>query len=186
MPAERPNDAAAAILWNCADQAVVHRLYERLGRAVISRTQRLVRRADISQEILQETFVKLWDLGPTFASERAAFAWVYKASHNLALDYLRSSFTKSELRSSEALDDEISSGPQAHQEYENRDLIRRAVAKLTAEEASVLVLKVVDHMRLDEIAAFVGGSSRTVSRILLRVEGKLARAKVAMHDKFGD
>lgn len=177
-------DAAVVSTWDCTDRKVVHQLYERLGRAIATRISRIVKRADVGQEILQETFVKLWHLGPTFASERAAFAWVYKTSHNLALDHLRSSFTRSDFRSAAELDEEETGVLSPGQAAENRDLLRRAVAKLTSEEMSVLIYKVIDQMTLDEIATFVGGSSRSVSRTMIRIEGKLERAKVMMHDKL--
>lgn len=66
---------------DCANRRVIELLYQRLGRAVVHRVARVVGRNDLAQEILQETFMRLWTLGPSFATELAAFSWVYKTSN---------------------------------------------------------------------------------------------------------
>jgi len=162
--------------FDCTDQHVVTRLYERLGRVVVAKTRGIVGREDVAREILQETFTRLWEAGPRFASETAAYAWVYRTSHNLAIDYLRAAFTKSEPLP-EAL-------VAAHRgdAAETRQLLRKLLGKLSEEELSLYVYNVVDRMTHGEIAALGGISTKTVARHLQRIEEKIARAKERIRD----
>lgn len=167
--------------WDCSDRAVVHRLYERVGRAVIHRVRRVVRREDVAQEILQESFVRLWSSGPRFESEGAAFTWVFRTSHRLALDHLRARFSHSDFVSAEELEALSTAASTQEAEAFQAQVLRKLVGRLSEEEASVFVFKVVDRMTLDEIADAVGVSSKTVSRVLARVEQKLAKFRGALH-----
>lgn len=166
--------------YDCTRREVVHQLYSRLGRALVLRTERVTRRQDVAQEIVQETFVRLWNLGPKFANERAAYSWVYKTSHRLALDHLRSGFTRTELIAGDDLDEVQAGGARADRTSEDRQLLARLVARLGPEEADYFVLQVVDGMKHQEIAELAGVSTKTVSRILQRAEAKLERAKVRL------
>lgn len=180
LPAASASDAVGA--WDCTRSEVVQGLYRRLGRAVLLKVERVVKRHDVAQEILQETFAKLWQLGPTFQSERAAFAWVYKASHNLAVDHLRAAFTRTDLQSPERFDQSAARGTGADLALEQRQILARLVARLSEEEANVFLYREVDGMRLEEIATLLEVSTKTVGRILARAEAKLDRAKVSLHE----
>ena len=166
---------------DCSQTDVVHALYKRMGQALIVRARRIVRRDDVAQEIVQETFVKLWDLAPRFVAEEAAFAWLYKTSHNLAIDHLRARFTRSVSLEDDGVGELAGRGAAADAAAETGQLVGRFLGKLTREEASVYIYKVVDRMTLDEIADFIGTSSKTVSRMLIKIDSKLARVMVGMH-----
>ena len=177
-------DAPAAAALDCSDRTAVHRLYQRLGRAVVHRVRRVVRRDDVAQEILQETFVRLWTAGPLFTSESSAFTWVYKTSHRLALDHLRSRFSNSAFVDNETL--ATLAGVPGTQEDEavQQQLLHRVIGRLGDDEASFFVLKVVDQMTLEEIGTFAGVSSKTVSRVLARVDRKIAQFRGAQQHEF--
>ena len=175
-----PTPVASIACWDCTDRDVVQGLYKRLGRAVIYRVARVVGRNDVAQEILNETFTRLWTSGPQFTTELAAFAWVYKTSHNLAIDHLRSAFSRSV--SIDDLESEVPlTSPSPEDEAARVQLLSRCLERLTPLEGSVYVYKIVDNMTLDEIGEWVGVSGKTVSRMLAKIEGKLTRAKERLY-----
>lgn len=159
---------------------VVEALYQRTGRALASRVERVVGRSGVPEEIVQEAFARLWREALLFPSERAAFSWLYRTSHRLALDFLRGSANK--LSAVDRFDDDAAlpwagDVEEAGKRHENRQLVRRLLARLPEDEADVFVLKVVDGMTLDEIAALNGVSSKTIQRTLARVEETFAKMK---------
>jgi RNA polymerase sigma-70 factor (ECF subfamily) len=156
---------------------VVRDLYERLGRAVLARVRQVVRRQDIAEEILQETFARLWELAPTFTTELAAFTWIYRTSHNLAVDHVRAAFTRGQ-RDADDPGLVLAGDEPVDEELARRQLVAAHLSCLTAEEASAMIYKVIDDMTHEQIGTFLGVSGKTVSRMLAKAERKLSRTKV--------
>ena len=81
---------------DCRSHDQLRRLYEATGRAAVLKTARVVGRLDVAEEIVQSAFLKLWGAQLAFASERAAYAWIYRTCHNAGIDHLRAHATRLE------------------------------------------------------------------------------------------
>lgn len=86
-----------------ADQEVVDRLrrrdpralaelYDRYGRQAYALILRLVRDAAIAEDLVQETFLRVWNRVHAFDAVRGSLGpWLLAIARNRAIDYLRSS-----------------------------------------------------------------------------------------------
>ncbi len=159
---------------NCRDPDLLRRLYERTGRAALLKTARLVGRQDVAEEIVQGAFLKLWDAGLDFPSERAAYAWIYRACHNAGIDHLRAHATRFESgMAPEALAEQATGEDPWLVAADERQWLRERLATLGEREAQVLVYRVVDGMTQAEIAEVMGLSRKTIVRICAGLDAKL-------------
>lgn len=66
-------------------------LYDRFGRVVYSIIYRVVRNAASAEDLVQETFLRIWNRAQGFDQDRGALGpWVLTVARNRAIDYLRS------------------------------------------------------------------------------------------------
>src|SRR5260221_9838081 len=66
-------------------------LYDRYGRLAYSLILRIVRDAQMAEDLVQETFIRVWSRAQAFDSERGALVpWLLAVARNRAIDYLRS------------------------------------------------------------------------------------------------
>jgi RNA polymerase sigma-70 factor (ECF subfamily) len=66
-------------------------LYDRYGRSMYSLILRIVRNPSTAEDLVQETFLRIWNRVQSFDAERGALgAWVLTVARNRAIDYLRS------------------------------------------------------------------------------------------------
>jgi len=66
-------------------------LYDRYGRLMYSLILRIVRNPSTAEDLVQETFLRIWNRVQSFDAERGALgAWVLTVARNRAIDYLRS------------------------------------------------------------------------------------------------
>lgn len=160
-------------ILDCANQDTVQRLYRRFGKIAFSKVHRVLGRRELAQEVLQDVFVKLWQKAPRFESENAAYVWIYKSCHNAAIDLLRSAAHRHQDWNSEVDDQpDLPGCNSAHRSAETRQILVKALAILSTQEASILTYAVVDGMGHEEIAELLGISRKTVGRTLTRCEEK--------------
>src|SRR5258708_32034178 len=66
-------------------------LYDRYGRLAYSLILRIVRDPEMAEDLVQETFIRVWSRAQAFDSERGALGpWLLAVARNRAIDYLRS------------------------------------------------------------------------------------------------
>lgn len=66
-------------------------LYERYGRVAYSLIFRIVRNGAVAEDLVQETFLRVWNRVQSFDQERGALGpWVLTVARNRAIDYVRS------------------------------------------------------------------------------------------------
>lgn len=66
-------------------------LYDRYGRLAYSLIHRVVRDPDTAEDLMQETFLRVWNRFPSFDAERGAVGpWIVTIARHRAIDYLRS------------------------------------------------------------------------------------------------
>jgi RNA polymerase sigma-70 factor (ECF subfamily) len=170
----KPPDAEEAA-QDCKQSAVIHALYQRFGRAMIAKTRRIITNDELAQEVVQEAFLRLCRLGPTFVNAGEAYSWLYTCCHNLAVDHLRAVSR----RKTDALDDaetlpDHADKPSAETLVVQDATLAACLAELEHDEARIFVYHTVDGMTQEEIAEACGVARKTVQRSLARIETKLA------------
>ncbi len=66
-------------------------LYDRYGRMVYTLIVRVVRDTGVAEDLVQETFLRVWNRAAAIDSERGALGpWILTVARNRAIDYIRS------------------------------------------------------------------------------------------------
>lgn len=72
-------------------------LYDNYGDTLLGVAKKVVRSDDIAQDVLQESFVKIWKKADSYDPSKAKlFTWLFRITRNTAIDKLRSLNTKSD------------------------------------------------------------------------------------------
>src|SRR5437868_584886 len=85
------DDGDLARRLKARDAGAMRELYDRYGRLVYSLILRMVRNSGVAEDLVQETFLRVWNRMQAFDQERGALGpWVLAIARNRAIDYLRS------------------------------------------------------------------------------------------------
>jgi RNA polymerase sigma-70 factor (ECF subfamily) len=84
-------DADLARRLKARDPQAMAELYDRYGRLAYSLIYRVVRNGAATEDLVQETFLRVWNRVQSFDPQRGALGpWVLTVARNRAIDYLRS------------------------------------------------------------------------------------------------
>ena len=79
------------------NEKAISLLYEHYGDTLYGVAHKVVRDAELAQDVLQESFVKIWKKSDSYDSSKAKlFTWLFRITRNTAIDKLRSVNTKSD------------------------------------------------------------------------------------------
>lgn len=143
--------------------------------------------ADQAQDVAQDAFVHAFAKLSTFRGESAFYSWLFRIAMNAAVSRKRRDRRMSasldaarENSGHEPIDAHPASEPSHSLEVSERQaLVRAALAELSEEYRTVLVLKEMEDMRYEEIAEIVGCPIGTVRSRIHRARTEL-REKLAV------
>lgn len=85
------NEGDLARRLKARDAGAMRELYDHYGRLAYSLILRIVRNSAAAEDLVQETFLHVWNRMQAFDQERGALGpWVLTVARNRAIDYLRS------------------------------------------------------------------------------------------------
>jgi RNA polymerase sigma-70 factor, ECF subfamily len=148
------------------DAQALAELYDRYGRLVYSLILRVVRDSALAEDLVQETFLRVWNRAQGFDAQRGALGpWLLAVARNRAIDYLRSASG----RERNSLELEEADHPSLHTDME-RDLlasdkariVRAAIEKLSPRQREVIELAYFEGLTQTEMAERMGQPLGTV------------------------
>ncbi len=84
-------------LLNERNDKAISLLYEHYGDTLYGVAYKVVRDEELAQDVLQESFVKIWKKSDSYDATKAKlFTWLFRITRNTAIDKLRSINTKTE------------------------------------------------------------------------------------------
>jgi RNA polymerase sigma factor (sigma-70 family) len=73
------------------DQRAISLLYRNYSAALYGVILRIVKQEEVAEDVLQESFVKIWSAFATYDAQKGRlFTWMLNISRNLAIDKIRS------------------------------------------------------------------------------------------------
>ena len=79
------------------NEKAISLLYEHYGDTLYGVALKVVRDEELAQDVLQESFVKIWKKSDSYDATKAKlFTWLFRITRNTAIDKLRSLNTKSD------------------------------------------------------------------------------------------
>jgi len=151
-------------------------LYDRYGRLAYSVILRIVRDSEMAEDLVQETFIRIWSRAQAFDSKKGALGpWLLAVARNRAIDYLRSVDGRMARSSYELVEME---NPALFANLESQVIasdqasrIREALSKLNASQRNVIELAYFDGLSETEMAEKLGqplGTIKTWVRTALK------------------
>jgi RNA polymerase sigma-70 factor, ECF subfamily len=159
-------DAELVVRLQRRDPQALAELYDRYGRLAYSLIVRVVRDGALAEDLVQETFLRVWNRAQGIDATRGAVGpWLLAVARNRAIDYLRSASG----RERNALELEEVDHPSLYTDME-RDIlasdkaraVRAALAKLAPKQREVIELAYFEGLTQTEMAERMGQPLGTV------------------------
>jgi RNA polymerase sigma-70 factor (ECF subfamily) len=183
------------------DERAFNELVRAHEQRVFRLVYRMLGRRDEAEDMAQEVFVQVFKAIGQFRGESRLSTWVYRIAVNLCKN--RSKYLSR--RKSDAQDElepgagraqwnqargvtsgEISGPDQLVEGFQVEDIVRRCMLQLEPDFREVLVLRDVEDLSYEEIAAITGLADGTVKSRIHRARGMLkAKVEDALGEKIG-
>ena len=149
-----------------------------------------------AEDVVQETYIRTWKRLPTLRNPAAVQSWIYRITRNAAYDRLR----QRGRQAADSLDRPAGEGllplveliasnePNPEQRFATAQVsaaIAAAMERLKEKHKLILMLREVDSMSYEEIAAALGCSVGTVESRLYRARKALARMLKSLARELG-
>ena len=142
-------------------------LYDRFGRLAYSVILAIVRDAGVAEDLVQETFLRVWNRMNAFEAGKGALGpWLLAIARNRAIDYIRSVQSRMQRNTYEF---DVREHPSLFVDMEkdvlNTDsarVIRKALEKLTENQRKVIELAYYEGLSQSEMAERMGQPLGTV------------------------
>ena len=157
------------------DTHTLDQLMAEYGQAVWNYAFLLVKHRAMADDITQDVFLKAYRRFGEFRGEASVKTWLLRITHNVSMNYLRSSFFRRAL-----LVDRIrgrGTGASAEQEFIDREVaseVWRQVFRLPAKYREVLVLQARYELGVAEIAKILDIPEGTVKSRLFAARRRLS------------
>jgi RNA polymerase sigma-70 factor (ECF subfamily) len=143
-------------------------IVRRYQRRVYAVARRIVRRHEVADDVVQETFLRVWQNLGTFDASRPFGPWVCRIAANLAINHVRSPESDDPTQAPDPLEN-VLDGEAAAQ-------LERALFSLNPEQRAVFVLRNVEELSYREIAEALDIEIGTVMSRLSRARERLRGA----------
>jgi RNA polymerase sigma-70 factor (ECF subfamily) len=168
--------AAAELVWLLAvvakgDEAAFERLYQATQAKLYGVTLRILRRTDLAEEVLQETYVKIWRAAGDYNPRTAGpVTWMVAIARNGALDLVRKKGGASLDEEPMAMDVEAGSqGPLAQREMtEELQRLLACMGGLEEEHRRVILLAYYNGWSREQLAETFDKPVNTIKTWLRR------------------
>jgi RNA polymerase sigma-70 factor (ECF subfamily) len=162
------------------DPQALAELYDRYGQMVFRLILRMVRDRGLAEDLVQETFLRVWNRAGGFDSERGAVGpWLLAVARNRAIDYLRCQGRR--IESTIELNETEYPGLFADLSSDtlNFDLVRqvkRALDQLGSQQREAIEMAYFEGMSQTEIAQRMGQPLGTVKTWMRRALQQMREA----------
>lgn len=148
-------------------------LLKRYQDSVYSLLYNLSQKAELADDLTQQTLIKVWKSLSQFEQRSSFSTWVYRIAHNVFYDFKRKkepemvdidaeTFDHSAIDTSKSTVASETAPDEVLIKKERLQMFKKALARLSPEHSSVLILKEVNGLSYKEIAEVSGCSTGTV------------------------
>jgi RNA polymerase sigma-70 factor (ECF subfamily) len=174
-----PRDEELMTLVAAGDSAAFEALYDRYAPAVLGTLVKTLQDRSLAEEVLQETFWRVWDKAQTFADDRGSFrAWVFSIARRQAIDTIRRQKVRPQAVRDSSEEMMLATRPNPGPDVDEAawvaiesQRVRSAMERLSPEQVRVLELAYFEGLTRQEIARLTGeplGTIHTRARLGLQ------------------
>lgn len=147
------------------DELALGSLYDRYRLILFGLLMRILNSREEAEDVLQEVFLQVWRRAVDFDERRGRpFTWLVTLTRSRGIDRLRLLAARGRLAASAAqvAGDKVSDAALDTLRSEQREVVKRALAELPAEQRRALVLAYFEGLTQSEIAERLGAPLGTV------------------------
>ncbi len=136
------------------------RLLKQYQRPLYSHIRNIVLNHDDADDVLQNTFIKVFQYLIKFKGESKLFSWMYRIATNEALTFLNQKAKKSGI-SSETLQSIIVDNLKADAYFDGNEIqikLQKAIITLPKKQQLVFKMKYFEELKYEEISEILGTS----------------------------
>jgi RNA polymerase sigma-70 factor (ECF subfamily) len=152
---------------SATDPLQAYRLY---GPALLRKAERMLANRDDASDVVQTLFAEIVGRG----SERVDLPLLYRAVTNRCLNMIRDRKNRDRLLAREEPALRGMARVRCDDAVIGLDLLCKLAGRLDGKHMEVLVCRYVDDMGVEEIAAMIGQSRKTVGKRLARIRDQVA------------
>lgn len=127
-------------------------LYQEMNKAIYALSFAIVRDKQIAEDVLQETFLRIYDNASKYKPGTNAKAWILSIARNLTYDALR----MQKHTVSDADLEEDASNDNAEIVIIDKIMLENALLELSGIERQIVILHVIGGLKHHEVAEIVG------------------------------
>jgi RNA polymerase sigma-70 factor (ECF subfamily) len=153
-------------------------LVQRYQNKIFAYVYKIVNHKEEAEDIVQETFIKVYKNLNSFEADRKFSSWLYRISHNETINYLKKNKKGTEVyyEGDEYLFNTLKSEKNLIKELmivEDLDLVKKALAELPLKYKEVIILKYLEERSYEEIAQILHKPMATVGTLINRAKNQL-------------
>jgi RNA polymerase sigma-70 factor, ECF subfamily len=179
------SDAALMTAFAAKDERAAGLLYDRFSSRIYGLGIVMLGNDQAAQDLVQDTFVKLWRTAARFDPERGRLeTWILLAARSLAIDAIRRRVTEARAYEAGGKPEEADPAPGPDELASTADMgerARRAMQVLSPAQRSALELAYFGGRTAAEVAALEGipvGTAKTrIHHALLRLRKEMAKER---------
>ncbi len=147
------------------DYRAFEQIYNRYSTPLGYRLLRLLKSETLAEELLQDLFLKVWEVRETIDISRPFKSYLYRIAQNMAIDLFRRAAREKEL-----LSEIITGNSELYShilediyQQENQELLNSAIALLPPQRRKVFILCKLEGRSSGEVAGLLNISKNTVN-----------------------
>ena len=175
---ESPDDDAMRQLAE-GDSAALALLFERHKQRLLAYLSQLVRNEDLAEDLLVETFLRVYQSCRRYRSGSGFTPWLYRIGRNLALGELRRRAVAERVRQLLGRGRDAAGGDWRPEQSDDRAQVRAALAGLPEDQRSALVLREYHELDYREIGQILDCSEEAA-------RARAYRARAALREDLRD
>lgn len=184
------SDRQLLIALRDGDETALDELMDRKTGQLIQAVYRILHDREEARDIVQVTFLRLWEHRDRYDERWAPNTWIYRIATNLAIDHLRA--RQSKQRQAEPMrlhvEDNLSGRGRADRarlgEREVMAIFHELSQDLTEKQRSVFVLREIEGLPSKEVADIVGCQESTVRNHLFNARKTLRSALAERYPEY--
>jgi RNA polymerase sigma-70 factor (ECF subfamily) len=182
-----PSDESLMSLFQKGDEPAYSLLVQRYKDELTNFARRFLGDRDEAEDVVQETFVRVWRSRDSYTGEARFSTWIYTIASNLAKTRVRRWSLRHFVRLGEPhgdgqvfdLPDESATPDGAADETLREERIQQALKSLPVKFREVIVLRDIQQLSYEEIVAITGSAMGTV-------KSRINRARALLRDQLRD
>jgi RNA polymerase sigma-70 factor, ECF subfamily len=150
----------AELLHPKTQNEAFRKLVHEYQRPLYSHIRNMVLSHDDADDVLQNTFIKVYQNLKSFKGESKLYSWIYRIATNEAITFINTRAKKSGVSSGE-LKDNLINKLEADVDYDGDEIqlkLQKAVATLPEKQQLVFKMKYFEEMKYEEISEILGTS----------------------------